>query len=213
MRHPLITTALVAAIAGSALISSQAFAAYGKGDIYTRIGVAKVKPDSDNGSLLGGDMDTDVHDDNGFAFTLGYRFHDKFGVELLAAEPFEHDVDLSTAEGDIGASVEHLPPTLTVQYYPFGGTEARVQPYVGLGVNYTHFSDEDIALDGADLDLEESWGWAGQAGLDLVIDDHWAANMAVWYLDIDSDVDLNGEDIGEIEVDPYVIMAGISYRF
>ncbi|MGQ7247781.1 OmpW/AlkL family protein [Halomonas sp. V046] len=212
MRHPLLSSIIVATLAGSALASTQAMA-YGEGDIYTRVGIAKVSPDSDNGSLMGGTMETDVHDDNGFAFTLGYRFHDKFGVELLAAEPFEHDVDLNVGGQSIGADVEHLPPTLTLQYYPLGGTQARVQPYVGLGVNYTHFSDEDIDLAGADLDLDESWGWAGQAGVDLLIDEHWAFNMAVWYLDIDSDVDLNGEDIGEIDVDPYVVMGGISYRF
>jgi outer membrane protein len=41
---------------------------------------------------------------------------------------------------DIG-SLKHLPPTLSLQYH-FTGMSFR--PYVGLGVNYTRFSDIDL---------------------------------------------------------------------
>jgi len=54
------------------------------------------------------------------------------GVELLAALPFEHDI--SIADGAVNGKTQHLPPTLTLQYYPLGGTQARVQPYIGAGV-------------------------------------------------------------------------------
>ncbi|MFG6137708.1 OmpW/AlkL family protein [Halomonas sp. B23F22_10] len=204
MRRPLISTLIVA----TGLVASSQALAYGAGDIYTRVGVAKVAPKSDNGDLAGGTYDVDVQDDNGFAFTLGYRFTDKLGVELLAAEPFEHDIRLNDANL---ASTKHLPPTLTLQYYPFGGTQARVQPYAGVGVNYTHFSDEHI--DGGDLELDDSWGAAAQLGVDLLIDEHWAFNAAAWYLDIDTDAELNGTDIGNVEIDPLVVMGGISFRF
>ncbi|TDX32942.1 outer membrane protein [Modicisalibacter xianhensis] len=199
---------LSAAIATGALLISGQVLAYGAGDIYTRVGIAKVAPKDDNGTLAG-TLDTDVQDDNGFAFTLGYRFHDKLGVELLAAEPFDHDIKLN---GSNIASTEHLPPTLTLQYYPLGGTAARVQPYVGAGINYTLFMDEELE-GGPELELENSWGAAGQLGVDLLIDEHWALNAAAWYLDIDTDVELGGSDIGEVEIDPLVVMAGVSFRF
>lgn len=207
---------LAAGIAAAAFTASTQAFAYGAGDFFTRVGVAKVEPKGDNGTLdtaLGG-LDVEVDDDSAFAFTLGYRFTDKLGVELLAAEPFDHGVTLDAGGGtQVGASVDHLPPTLTVQYYPLGGTNARVQPYAGIGINYTTFSDEEIDLAGADLELDDSWGAAGQVGVDLLIDDNWAVNAAAWYLDIDSDVSLNGDDIGEVEIDPVVVMAGVSYRF
>ena len=197
-----------AALLATTTFAAQSALAYQAGDIYVRGGFEKADPTSDNGDIA--NQDLDVSEENGFAYGAGYLFHDKFGVELNGSEAMEHDIAVNG--GNVG-SVDRTPVNLMLNYYPLGGVEnARVHPYVGVGMNYTHFSDEDIDT-GDDLDLEESWGWAGQAGLDLVIDDHWAANMAVWYLDIDSDVDLNGKDIGEIEVDPYVIMAGISYRF
>lgn len=208
------TTLRRISIAGLAIASSlgtsQVFA-YGAGDWFTHLGVAKVSPKNDNGHFDGLGMDVDVDDDTGFAFTLGYRFLDQWGIELLAAQPFEHDINLN---GDKLASTKHLPPTLTVQYYPLGGTKSWVQPYIGVGVNYTHFSDEH--LDVGSLDLDDSWGAAGQLGVDLLVDDHWSFNAAVWYLDIDSDATakVGGESYDTtVHIDPVVVMGGIGYRF
>jgi len=202
-------------VAGMALVTAlgagHAFA-YGAGDLFTHFGIAKVSPKSDNGNFdaIGVDR-VDVDDDTGFAFTLGYRFLDNWGVELLAAQRFKHDISL---DGSEVASTRHLPPTLTVQYYPLGGTDARVQPYVGAGINYTHFSDEK--LDGGSLDLDDSWGAAGQLGVDLLIDDHWSLNAAAWYIDIDSDATakVGGQSYDTtVHIDPWVVMGGIGYHF
>ena len=211
MRKNALPSLLVAGIAAAAFTTSTQAFAYGAGDFFTRVGVAKVEPKSDNSDLtLGGvDYDVEVDDDSAFAFTLGYRFTDKLGMELLAAEPFDHDFQV---EGVTGGSVDHLPPTLTVQYYPLGGTDARVQPYAGIGVNYTTFSDEELDAP-LPVEFDDSWGAAGQVGVDLLIDDNWALNAAAWYLDIDTDVTVAGNDVGEVEIDPVVVMAGLSFRF
>ncbi len=209
MRKSALTTLIAASVAAAAVTASTQAFAYGAGDFFTRVGVAKVEPKSDNGNLNDG-TDVDVQDDSAFAFTLGYRFTDKLGVELLAAEPFDHDIEL---DGANLASTEHLPPTLTLQYYPLGGTDAYVQPYMGVGVNYTKFSDEETKIDGVSLELDDSWGAVGQLGVDLLIDDNWALNGAVWYMDIDSDAKVGGADAGKVEIDPVVVMGGISYRF
>lgn len=207
-------TALSAAFLAlaSGIYASSAVAYYGKGDIYTRVGIVKVDPKSDNGNFNAiGVSDIDVDQDRGFGFTLGYRFMDKLGVELLAAEPFEHDIAL---DGVNSASTKHLPPTLTLQYYPFGGTDSSVQPYAGVGVNYTRFSDEKV--DGGSLELDDSWGVAAQLGVDLLLDDHWALNAAAWYLDIDTDATatIGGSSYDTtVNIDPLVVMGGISYRF
>ncbi|WP_280541142.1 OmpW family outer membrane protein [Chromohalobacter sp. 11-W] len=209
MRRALLVSSLALT---AALVPATSAFAYGQGDFYTRFGVAKVAPQSDNGDFGAPlNMKIDADDDSGFAFTLGYRFQDKLGVELLAAQRFEHQVRLN---GSDMASIHHLPPTLTLQYYPLGGTDARVQPYLGAGINYTHFSDEK--LDGGELELDDSWGGAAQVGVDLLIDDHWALNAAAWYLDIDSDATatLGGNDYhADVEIDPIVVMGGLSYRF
>ncbi|XKE46587.1 outer membrane beta-barrel protein [Halomonas organivorans] len=212
MRKPILPTLLITGLGAASLVASSQVLAYGAGDFFTRVGVAKVEPKSDNGTVdtALGEFDVDVQDDSAFAFTLGYRFTDKLGVELLAAEPFDHDIEL---DGANIAATDHLPPTLTLQFYPFGGTDARIQPYAGVGVNYTRFSDEELDVSGVDLELEDSWGVAGQLGVDLLIDDHWALNAAAWYLDIDTDAKVGGVDAGTVEIDPMVVMAGVSFRY
>ena len=212
MRKHTLPTLFAAGLAAAAFTASTQALAYGAGDFFTRFGVAKVSPKSDNGTLAG-NLAVDVEDDTRFAFTLGYRFHDKFGIELLAAEQFKHDFTLTSGDTAIGGSTKHLPPTLTLQYYPLGGTEAYVQPYVGVGVNYTRFSSEKVGIEGAELDLDSSWGAAGQVGVDLLINDNWALNASAWYIDLETDASLGGADIGTVKIDPWVIMGGLSYRF
>ncbi len=209
MQKPTLTTLLATGLAATALLASSQVLAYSAGDFITRVGVAHVDPKSNNGTLNDG-TEVDVRSDTNLGFTLGYLFHDNVGIELLAALPFKHDIRLDGAEV---ASTKHLPPTLTVQYYPLGGTGSQVQPYAGIGLNYTHFFSESIDVANADLDLDSSWGLAGQLGVDVRLDDHWGLNAAAWYIDIDTDASLNGEEIGKVNVDPWVFMAGISYRF
>ncbi|WP_106479056.1 OmpW/AlkL family protein [Phytohalomonas tamaricis] len=204
--------AIAALLATCSLSTTHAWA-YGQGDLYTRVGVAKVEPTGGGGQLAGGEVDVDS--ETGTAFTLGYRFLDQWGVELLAApQRFKHDIHLSNG---VDASTKHLPPTFTLQYYPLGGSAAQVQPYIGAGVNYTRFSGEEVDAAGLSLDMDDSWGWAAQAGVDLLINDHWAANLGVWYLDINSKATVKSGsaavDSEHVDINPIIVMGGISYRF
>ncbi|MFW3616191.1 OmpW/AlkL family protein [Billgrantia antri] len=208
MHKPSLPTLLGAGLTATALLASSQALAYNQGDFITRVGVAHVDPKSDNGSLANDAFDAEVESDTNLGFTLAYLFHDKLGVELLAALPFKHDIQLNGVEA---ASTKHLPPTLTLQYYPLGGTDNHIQPYAGIGLNYTHFFDESTEL--GDLELDSSWGLAGQLGIDVRLDDSWGVNAAAWYVDIDTDASLDGADLGTVNIDPWVFMAGISYRF
>jgi outer membrane protein len=38
----------------------------------------------------------------------------------------------------------------------------------------------------SDLSLKDSWGAAGQVGMDYLINRDWLINMSVWYMDIDT---------------------------
>lgn len=219
MRKQALPTLFGAGLAAAALATSSQVLAYNAGDFITRVGVAHVDPKSNNGSIdtLGlNNLEVDVDSDTNLGFTLAYLFHDKFGVELLAALPFKHDI--SIADGAATGSTKHLPPTLTVQYYPLGGTGSQIQPYAGIGFNYTHFFDESATVHlnntgSVDLDLDSSWGLAGQLGVDVRLDDNWGVNAAAWYIDIDTDASINGDSVGKVNVDPWVFMAGVSYRF
>lgn len=214
----IVASTLGATTAGDAL-------SYETGDIVVRAGIASVRPNEDsdrlklNGAPLAGTgAGTDSNEQLGL--TLTYMFAPHWAVGVLAATPFEHDVNVRGLGLDAG-SIKHLPPTVTVQYFPLDSA-SRCQPYVGIGVNYTLFFDEEVdgdleALFGpGDLKLDNSWGFAAEAGIDYLIGDHWLLNAAVWYLDIDTEATFRftGNKITTgVEIDPWVYMLGVGYRF
>ncbi|MEL7029385.1 MAG: OmpW family outer membrane protein, partial [Pseudomonadota bacterium] len=84
-----------------------------------------------------------------------FFFNDHIAAELIAATA-KHEVEWTVGPTDLGA-VWLLPPTLLLQYHIAPGQP--VQPYVGIGVNYTFFYNL-TEPDGLDLDYDDGFGWA-----------------------------------------------------
>ena len=194
----------------AAAFASPVAMAHQAGDILVRGGLAFVSPQTSSDNVLGtGELEIDSNMQLGL--TLSYMLTDNWGVELLAATPFSHSV--STAGLGEVAKVKHLPLTLMGQYY-FGDANSKVRPYVGAGINYTTFFDEEGrgALAGTDVSVDSSWGMAGQVGLDMAINDRWFVNASAWLIDIDTDVHTA---VGTINtsIDPVAFMFGVGYRF
>ncbi len=188
-------------VAAALAIAATSTLAQSKGDWSLGIGVGYLDPKSDNGDLAG--LEASVSNDVRPIFTAEYFFWDNIGVEILLATPFKHDISLSGL-GRIGDS-KHLPPTVSVNYhFP---TDSVWKPYVGAGINYTKFFEEDSIL--GDLDIDSSWGISLQAGIDYQVSEAGAVRLNLRWFDIDSDVTLNGSNIGEAEIDPFLV--GISY--
>lgn len=147
-----------------------------------------------------------VDDNAQLSLTAEYFIRDNLGIELLVATPFKHDVALN---GAYAATTKHLPPTLSLNYhFPTGGT---VKPYVGLGLNYTDFFDETSPL-GA-ISLDSSFGVAVQAGVDFAVSDQGYIRVNARWIDIDTDVRLNGAPIGTAEIDPLILGIAYVHRF
>ncbi len=193
----LISAAVITA--GFALASSAALA-YNAGDAFVRGGVAQTDAGSGNGNLDGDSLN--VQSARGFTFGAGYLFTDKVGVELNSSEKFEHDLNTSTL-GGVG-SVDRLPINLLVNYYPMGGLDSRVQPYVGAGLNYTRFSGEPSGVN-----IDESYGAIGQVGVDLAVTDNVMLNGYASYADVNADINVGGE----VDIEPVTIGGGVTYRF
>jgi len=209
------STVFGAVLAG--VLFSAAVSAHQAGDFFIRAGSATVRPTGSSDDVLGlGGFNIDNNTQLGLTFT--YLVTDNIGVELLAATPFRHKVGLNST-GDI-ATVRQLPPSLMAQYY-FGEAQDKLRPYIGVGINYTTFFDEKFNQTGrdaglSDLSLKDSWGIAGQAGLDYNLNDNWLINMSVWYMDIDTDVRFKAGDQQQsihTDINPWVFMFAVGYRF
>jgi len=175
-----------------------------------KFGAHHVSPRSNNGALADGAFDVDVASEVRPTFNLGYWLTDNLQLDLLAALPFDHDVKLN---GTKAASFTHLPPTLTLQYH--FAPEGKVDPFLGLGVNYTWTYSEDTTgpLDGTRLALGNSFGLAAQAGLTVKINERWRVGADLRWMDIDSDAKVNGADVGTVHVDPTCVGVFLVYTF
>jgi len=166
--------------------------------------------------------------------TIDYHYSDNVIFELVAATPFSHEISVkseaSVVDGLKAGNTKHLPPTVLAQYH-FGEAEAAFRPFVGAGINYTVFFDEEVnnldsaftslALIGADdkltLDLDPSIGLAVQAGFNYKLNDKWGIHAMAMWADIAAEgaVELNGTELQSvnIDVDPIVLMVGAKYYF
>jgi outer membrane protein len=214
------------ALTALAVIPSTTTYAYEKGDLIVRAGPANVSPDSSSSAIRLGGSDiagtsVSVDDKTTLGITATYMLSNRFGLGVLASAPFQHDIiESGLGIGRIG-STRHLPPTISVQYFPMEST-SKLQPYAGLGLNYTTFFDEetdpslDAALGDSALKLDDSFGLALEIGMDYALTDNWGLNAAVWLIDIDTDATINspaGEITVDVAIDPTVYMIGATYKF
>lgn len=192
--------------------------AHEAGEFFIRAGSATVRPTEGSDNVLGSLGGFNVSNNTQLGLTFTYMATENIGIELLAATPFRHKVGTGPT-GDI-ATVHHLPPTLMAQWY-FGDAQSKVRPYIGAGINYTTFFDNDFNDTGkkaglSDLSLDDSWGAAGQVGLDYLINRDWLLNMSVWYMDIDTNVKFKANGVNQnvsTRLDPWVFMFSAGYRF
>lgn len=197
MKRTLITALVALAAAAPACAQSA-------GDWTIGLGIGWVSPKDDNGLLAG--AATSVDDDISATITAEYFPWDNIGIELLAATPFEHT---ATIAGVGTATTKHLPPTLSLVYHI--PTAGKVTPFVGAGLNYTTFFSEESAL--GNVELDDSFGLALKAGFDVAISEKGAFRTEVRWMDIESDVSLDGAPIGTLDIDPIVVNLAYVIKF
>ena len=97
------------------------------------------------------------------------------------------------------------------------------QPYVGAGINYTWIYDEKVGSRASAAGFDNfragnSWGWAAQVGMDYMLTDRLMLNAQMRYIDINTDAYVNNSQLGvrskvNVDVDPFVYMVGLGYKF
>ncbi len=236
-------------VAVGLLAAAPATQAYEAGDFMLRAGAAHVNPDDSSSDLnLEGvgtlpDARVGVDFNTQLGITATYMMTSHIGIGVLGATPFKHDIDGAGALNGAGklAETKHLPPTLTLQYFPMN-SGSQIQPYAGIGVNYTHFFEEKTTntlttavdgvaqsvlgtapgtINGTELDLDASVGVALELGVDWMLNENFGVNAALWWADISTDATItalaDGAEAGkittEVDIDPWVYMVGVTYKF
>lgn len=196
----------------------QAMAGDNHGDIMIRGVVTGVLPDADatvklNGSRIPG-AGADVSDEVIPAMTISYFFTDNIAVELFCCFA-KHSIDATgsiAALGEIG-DTWIFPPALTAQYH--FNPDGTFKPYVGVGMQYIAFFDEDSKLGpGTSLGIDDGLGFTLQAGLDVAVGNGWYLNADVKKTWLNTNARWGGTGVtADVDLDPLIVSAGFGYRF
>ncbi|MEN9376716.1 MAG: hypothetical protein RL710_1873 [Pseudomonadota bacterium] len=131
--------------AAVALVAAGSSFAQTAGTKMVRIGATQLTPQVTSGDLtgVGANNKTDVGFDTQPSGGLTYMFTDNVALDLPVAAPFTHKLSGAGALAGVGkvGEVSVLPATLFVQYRLLEAN-AKIRPYVGLGLTYARFFNE-----------------------------------------------------------------------
>ena len=244
------------AIAVAAMVSAQQAAAdmWSDGDYVVRVGASWIDPDDGSDQFRISDdfyaADFEVDSDTTWNISGAWLPVEHWGVELMYIGETEHDLDVrGIYEGNrtlildnnyrVG-SFDASYANAFLNWYPLS-RDCLGQPYVGIGVNYTDFSDEGLANDFRDAvedpllglgvrdvayGLGHSWGVTGQVGVDFRFgrDSAFLVNAAVLYIDADTELTTYYTDAAlqgsprfsvteDVDFSPWVFNLGVGYSF
>ena len=217
-----------AAGAAAVLAASPAMADDRAGEIQFKVLGTAVLPDGEidevNVDLVGLPANTDTKATDNFVPTVAIEYFvtNNVSIETIAGMT-QHDVDTVSgfpAGTELVSDAQLIPATVTVKYhFDLDG----VKPYVGAGPSYFLWvSDKPgaatIPLGVTDTNLSDEFGVALQAGLDVPLGDngfalsvdakrYFIGTTARWYV---------GDTLAietEHDIDPWVISAGVGFRF
>ncbi|PZQ63905.1 MAG: hypothetical protein DI570_07315 [Phenylobacterium zucineum] len=215
MNTKTLAAAAVAALAFAGTAQAQDFQPKAKGDIVLNVRATGVVPQGTDPITTLAGAATGLRADASYDVmpTIGvtYFFTDNIAAEIIAGTT-NHTVKAKGPGVDLKIKETWvLPPIVTLQYH--FAPQSRVSPYVGAGVNYMLFySGED--KNGFALKIKDGFGTALQAGVDVALQGKWALNLDAKKVFFDTKaVDkINGVK-SKVTLDPWVLSAGVGYRF
>ncbi len=214
MKTKMIVAAAAALLAAGAA-QAQDFQPKAKGDVVLNVRITDVAPSgSDPITTLAG-ASTGLRAKVGYDVmpTIGvtYFFTDHIAAEMIAGTT-QHTVKAKAPGTDLKLKDTWvLPPVLTVQYHFAPG--ARVSPYIGAGVNYMLFYGGDNK-NGFNLKIDDGFGTALQAGVDIATQGRWAVNLDAKKVFFETDAVDRAKGVkSKVTLNPWVLSAGVGYRF
>jgi len=148
-------------------------------------------------------------------FDVSYFFTKNIAAELVLTWPQQVNITYGAGSANAG-KISALPPSLLLQYH---FTElGAFKPYVGAGVNYTIFGNrQNFPALGNQVQVDQSsFGFAGQVGMDYMIDKNWGLNVDVKYITMSTNVTGSGAlagQSGKLTLNPWTPGVGVTYKF
>ena len=218
---------LALALAGAAIAAAPAHAQDSDGKVQVKLLGSYVIPDGKITAVnediveLPDTLQTEANENFVPTLAVEYFVSPNFSVETICCMT-QHDVDAVSGlpNAELVSDAKLIPATLTAKYHLDAGA---VKPYVGAGATYFWWDDVEPGADTIPLGvtrttLSDELGLVLQAGTDIAIGDrglgltidakrYFVDTTARWYADDTLAIET------EHELDPWVLSAGVSYRF
>ncbi len=222
-RSAIILTALFAGLAATPALAkpSEGLKAH---DVLLRVRGIWVAPTGTSDAILPS-LPNDrltVHDSFAPEIDVTWMATNNIGIELIAATTRHSVYGKQGVTAGIGKVVNTwvLPPTLTAQYHFNSG--GKIRPYLGAGINYTVFWNEKAtgeltnAVGPTRVHINDSVGYALQAGVDIDISKRYFLNIDAKYINMDPRAQLNTTALGtqtvKTRISPVVVGVGFGIR-
>ncbi|HUG24887.1 OmpW/AlkL family protein [Piscinibacter sp.] len=215
------------AIAAAALAFGGTATAQSAGTWLIKAGVNRIAPQVESGDLSPPSLPgtkIDVESASSAILTATYLVTDAVSLEFYTGLPYEHDVVGDGAIAGVGklGSVKQVSPTLFAQYR-FMPPSSGFRPYVGLGLTYAHFYDEEgsgtlTALTNpggppTKMSASSAWGLSPQIGVSVKLGERWYLDASVIKTYIENTNTLSTGQSIDTKLDPLSTNVSIAYRF
>jgi outer membrane protein len=179
------------------------------------------KVDTDLIGLPAG-LQTEANDNYVPTIAIEYFFNPNLSVETICCTT-QHDVDATTGVpgAELVSDALIVPATFTLKYH--FGSGRTIKPYIGAGPAFFLILDDEpgataVALGADDFKLDNAFGFALQAGVDVPLGDNGLAlslDAKKYFISSDAHWYAGGTEVigTEHKLDPWVLSAGLGFRF
>ena len=207
-------TAIAGLLIGSAAMADD-FQPAKAGTWIVDLRATDVSPTTSDAITTAGGAATGLHvrASNNLTPTLGFTYlvTDHVSVEAILGTSYHRIKALGPGTDVVVRDTWVLPPVVTVQYR-FAPT-ARVDPYVGAGVNYMLFYGGSNK-NGFTVKTPSGFGYAVQGGVDVAVKGPWVVNADVKKVFFSTKASVNGGAlVSNVRLDPWVISLGLGRKF
>lgn len=219
---------LLAALAAATAISSPAMAGSADGNWQVKVLGTGILPDGkiskvyNNAAGVPADTQTKANDNVVPTVAIEYFVLPNMSIETICCVT-QHDVDGTAGlpGAELVSDAKLIPATFTAKFHLPTGT--GLKPYAGVGAAYFIWFDEKpgaatLPLGVNDFDMSNEFGFALQAGLDYSLGDSGfgvTVDAKKYFIDTKARWFIDGTEVLKTKhkLDPWVISAGVSYRF
>jgi len=211
-----------------ALVAGSAAQAQSTGTWMARVGGIGLYPQVSSGDLSPPafpNTQTDVSSDWTLGGGVTYMITDNWSVDVPLALPFTHTLTGAGAISGVGTigTTKALPITMWGQYR-FGEAKSTFRPYLGAGLTYAYFYDENAtstlnALSGGTpsnpttFSIQSKWAFGVQAGATYAFNERWFLDGMLGYTWLKNTTTLSTGQTQPMTLNPVSVAISIGYKF